>query len=72
MRKTIQLALLLACGAASAEEWLSVGKIENGNRETFVDISSLRIDGGIRRGSSKVVFASHAQAGTRRILEQVG
>jgi hypothetical protein len=63
MRKTVLLALLLECGAASAEEWVSVGKIENGNKETFVDVSSLRINSGIRRGSSKVVFASHAQAG---------
>jgi hypothetical protein len=63
MRKAILLALLLACGAAQAEQWVSLGKIDNGNKETFVDVSSIRIDSGIRRGSSKVVFALHAQAG---------
>jgi hypothetical protein len=63
MWKIMLLALLLACCAAQAEEWVSLGKIDNGNKETFVDVSSIRIDSGIRRGSSKVVFASHAQAG---------
>jgi hypothetical protein len=63
MRKAILLALLLACRAAQAEQWVSLGKIDNGNKETFVDVSSIRIDSGIRRGSSKVVFALHAQAG---------
>jgi hypothetical protein len=57
------LGLMLACGAAQAEEWVTLGKIDNGNKETFVDVSSIRIDNGIRRGSSKVVFVSHAQAG---------
>jgi hypothetical protein len=63
MWKTMLLALLLACRVAQAEEWVSLGNIDNGNKETFVDVSSIRIDIGIRRGSSKVAFASHAQAG---------
>jgi hypothetical protein len=61
MRKTMLLALMLACCPAQAEEWVSLGKMDNGTKETFVDVSSIRIDSGIRRGSSKVVFASHAQ-----------
>jgi hypothetical protein len=48
---------------ASAADWMSLGKLDNGNRETFVDLSSIRIDGSIRRGAYKVVFASHVQAG---------
>src|ERR1700730_3782967 len=63
MRKTMLLALMLACCPALAEEWVSLGKIDNCNKETFADVSSIRIDSGIRRGSSKVVFASHVQAG---------
>lgn len=63
MQKTMLLALTFACCAAQAEEWVSLGKIDNGNKETFVDVSSIRVDSEIRRGSSKVVFASHAQAG---------
>src|ERR1700691_4743331 len=63
MRKTMLLALMLACCPALAEEWVSLGKVDNDNKETFVDVSSIRIDSEIRRGSSKVVFASPVQAG---------
>jgi hypothetical protein len=63
MRTAILLALLLTCGVVQAEQWVSLGKIDNGSKETFVDVSSIRIDSEIRRGSSKVVFALRAQAG---------
>jgi hypothetical protein len=64
MRKAMVLALLMACFVAHADQWVSLGKMDNGNKETLVDVAGIRIDNGIRRGSSKVVFATHAQAGT--------
>jgi type I restriction-modification system DNA methylase subunit len=42
---------------------VSIGKTDNGTKETFVDVTSIHADAGIRRGSSKVVFVSHAQSG---------
>jgi hypothetical protein len=63
MRKSMILVLVLACGSAQAEEWVSLGRTDNGTKETFVDVASIQIESGLRRGSSKVVFASHAQSG---------
>jgi hypothetical protein len=55
MQKTIMLAaLLLTCGMGEAAEWVSVDKQKNGV-ETFVDVSSVRVEGGIRRFWTKGV-----------------
>jgi hypothetical protein len=54
MQKTKMLALLLACGTAQAAEWVSVDKQKSG-METFVDVSSIRLEGGIRRFWTKGV-----------------
>jgi hypothetical protein len=56
------LTLLLASGAAHAAQWVSLGRADAG-KEAFVDVSSIRIDAEIRRGSSKVVLSPHTQNG---------
>jgi len=40
-------------GAADAADWVSLGKTDEGRLENFADVSSIRIDAAIRRGSSK-------------------
>jgi hypothetical protein len=59
----VLVVLLLASGTTWAAGWVSLGKVENGNKETFVDVSSIRIDGKIRSSTSKVVLAPHTVAG---------
>jgi hypothetical protein len=56
------MALLLACGAAQATEWVSLGKPDN-NQEIFVDVSSIRLGGAIRRAWIKGVYAPHTMKG---------
>jgi hypothetical protein len=51
----VLLALLLACGAAQAAEWVPIGK--NDREESFLDVSSIRIADGTRRAWTKRVFA---------------
>jgi hypothetical protein len=63
IRTVVLLALLLACGAAQAADLVSVGKNDGGKKETFVDVSSIRVEGEIRRGLSTVVLAPHTQNG---------
>src|ERR1700722_12815155 len=48
MTRTILISLMLACGTAQASEWVSTGMAEDGS-ENFVDVSSIRITGSIRR-----------------------
>ena len=64
MKRTILLALLLACGTAQAAEWVSLGKSDDGKQETFVDISSIRVTDSIRRAWDKRVQAPHTERGT--------
>ena len=54
MQKTIMLVLLLTCGTVEAAEWVSVDTQKNG-METFVDVSSIRVEGDIRRFWTKGV-----------------
>ena len=61
MQKTIMLALLLACGTAQAAEWVPVAK--NSQLEVFVDVSSIRIAGEIRRVWLKMVVQPHSERG---------
>lgn len=58
----ILMTLLLASGVAHAAQWVSLGKADAG-KETFVDISSIRVAAEIRRGSSQVVLSPHTQNG---------
>jgi hypothetical protein len=61
MQRTIILALLLACGTALASEWVPVAK--NSQLEVFVDVSSIRIAGEIRRAWLKMVMQPHSERG---------
>jgi hypothetical protein len=54
MPRITLLALLLASSAVRAAEWVSVDTQKNG-MESFVDISSIRVEGGIRRFWTKDV-----------------
>ena len=63
MQKTIMMALLLACGAAQAADWVTLGKSADGQKEAFVDVSSIRVNGNIRRAWNKLVMAAHTQKG---------
>jgi hypothetical protein len=63
-RRTLKilLALLLACGAAQASDWVSVGTIVGAT--TYVDRSSIRVSENIRRAWIKLVYASHMKRGS--------
>jgi hypothetical protein len=58
MRKTILVALLLACGIAQASEWIALGKGDDGT-VVYLDSSSIRVNGGIRRVWTKSVYVPH-------------
>ena len=53
------LALLMAGGAAQAAEWVLIGQNAHETRKLFVDISSIRIAGEIRRAWFRSVEAPH-------------
>ncbi len=64
MKRMSLLALLLACGTAQAANWVSLGKAGwDGQKELFVDISSIRVNGNIRRAWTKIVMIAHTQKG---------
>ena len=64
MKRTILLTLLLASGTAQASEWVSLGKSDDGKQAIFVDVSSVRVAGQIRRAWFKTVLAPHTVRGT--------
>lgn len=69
MQKLVLLLLLvlrLASTSASASDWLSLGKGNKGRYEEFIDVSSIRIAGAVRRVWSKTVLAPGFQRGTER------
>jgi hypothetical protein len=55
------LVLLLACGAARAADWVSIGKNAEGIAEEFVDASSISVEDGVRRASVKTLYTPHLQ-----------
>ncbi len=57
------LALVIVCSTAQASNWFSLGKNDAGTMETFIDVSSLRIAGNIRRAWFKDVYKTHTQKG---------
>ena len=57
------LALVIVCSTAQASNWVSVGKDVAGTVETFIDVSSLRIAGNIRRAWFKAVYKTHSEKG---------
>ena len=56
------LTLVIVCSTAQASNWFSLGKNDAGTVETFIDVSSLRIAGNIRRAWFKDVYKSHKGA----------
>ena len=57
------LALVIVCSTAQASNWFSLGKNDAGTVETFIDVSSLRIAGNIRRAWFKAVYKTHSEKG---------
>jgi len=49
--------------ATPASDWVSIGKINDGTQETFIDTQSIRIDGDMRRAWLKLVLAPHTLIG---------
>jgi hypothetical protein len=60
MRIPIALTVLLISSMAQASEWVSIGKASNGGTEGFVDVSSIVIDGNVRRAWFKIVSAGRS------------
>ena len=63
MKRTILLALLVACGTAQATDWASLGKSDDGAQEVFVDVSRIRVKTVVRRAWIETLFAPHARRG---------
>jgi hypothetical protein len=57
----VMTALLLTFGTVQASNWVSLGKTLDGAQETFIDVSSIRVAGGIRRAWVKVIFPPHTE-----------
>jgi hypothetical protein len=62
---TLALTMLIAltCATAQASEWVSLGKSDNGKTETFIDVSSIRVTGEVRRAWIKNVNAPQTSKG---------
>jgi hypothetical protein len=56
------LALLLACGIARASEWGSLGKDAHDD-EVLVDLSSIRVAGGVHRAWIKTIIVPRTERG---------
>ena len=63
MKRTITLALLMACGALQASEWVQVGTGKDGTK-VLVDTTSITVAGSIRRAWLKMAFPAHSQPGS--------
>jgi hypothetical protein len=63
VRSKLLLATLVSCGPALASQWVSVVKGADEKTEIFLDVSSLRVAGDIRRAWVKTVLASHTVKG---------
>jgi hypothetical protein len=59
LKLTTLLALLMTCGIAQAAEWASLGTADNGRQRIFIDVSSIREVGAIRRAWFKAIVAPH-------------
>lgn len=57
------LALVIVCSTAQASNWWNIDKSYDGTMETFIDVSSLRIAGNIRRAWYKTAYKTHTQKG---------
>lgn len=61
-RSLLAFALMHVCGAAAASEWMPVAV--STNKTHFVDISSIRVTGNIRRMWIKTVFQTKTEKGS--------
>ncbi len=62
MRKAILLTFVLfACGTVHAAEWVLVGISAGSGAKTFVDRSSIKIEGDVRHAWVKRSFGHHAK-----------
>ena len=50
------MALLIACGAAQASEWVPLPIVSDGRSQEFIDLSSIRVTAHIRRAWVKSTF----------------
>jgi hypothetical protein len=64
MTRITLLALLLACGTAQADEWVSLVKVNAAKKmEVLVDVSNIQSKDGIRHAWIKMVYASQTESG---------
>ena len=63
IREIITIASLLTFATAQAASWALAGKSDDGKAKDLVDVSSIKIDGAIRRARLRIVYAQHAQRG---------
>jgi hypothetical protein len=56
MKQALVLVLLLACGAARADDWVSIGKTGDGKTRVYIDSSGIQVAGAIRRAWIRDVF----------------
>lgn len=59
IRAAVAFSVLLVCGTAQAADWVSVANSVDGKQEFFVDVSSIRVAGDIRRAWFKTTFLPH-------------
>ena len=63
MKRTVLVALLLACAAAQASQWVSLGKASDKPVEVLADVSSIHRSGDIARAWTKFVYVRHTERG---------
>ena len=63
MKGIVMMALLWACGAAQASDWVQVGAGKDGTK-VLVDTSSIAVAGSIRQAWLKMTFPVHTQQGS--------
>jgi hypothetical protein len=71
LKRTVLVALLLACSVAKAAEWVSVAKSNNGEIEAFVDVSSIKVAGAVRRVWDKTNSVTPVYFMGKQVSEQV-
>ena len=58
------LTLVIVCSTAQASNWVTIGESNDGLIETFIDVSSIRIEGDVRRAWFKSVYKTHTKKST--------
>jgi small GTP-binding protein len=56
MKQALVVVLLLACGAARADDWVAIGKTGDGKTRVFIDSAGIQVDGAIRHAWIRDVF----------------